>query len=363
MFSIPISFFGMKNRRMFAVFSVVLGIVGAASLFAGGQKEGQAGPTTLAISIRTLSNPYQNNYKVGAEAFGKTVGLPVEVLTTEADSQKGLADIRAEVARTGGNVVFFIDPNQETDDVAIAQMLDQAGVYFVTWWNKPADVKAWSYKHWVAHISFDGVAAGYFTSTEQFKMFKTPNEGKVFAIQGLVTDTRAAERFQGLQKALAENPGVQLVQWVAGDWDRTKAYNQTREMLAAHPDIDGVWCANDDMAMGAIQALKEANLAGKVMVTGADGIPEMLNAIKAGTAAATVMNDAKYQAGLGLAMSLAAMQGKLDVSAEPQKHRQFEIPAVNVDKANVDQVIHDYIDNTPTYDFSDFYARWSVAIP
>ena len=80
----------------------------------------------------------------------------------------------------------------------------------------------------------------------------------MFAIQGLLANTPAAERFQGLQKALKENPGVELVQWVAGDWDRTKAYNQTREMLIAHPDINGVWCANDDMAMGAIQALKEA---------------------------------------------------------------------------------------------------------
>ena len=353
----------MMDRKILVIAAlVVIGVFTTAGLFAGGAKEA-AEPTTLAISIRTLSNPSQNNYKVGAEAFGKKMGLAVDVLTTEANSQKGLTDIKAEVARTGGNVVFFIDPNQETDDVAIAQILDQAGVYFVTWWNKPADVKVWNYKHWVAHVSFDGVAAGHFTATELFKTFKTPNQGKVFAIQGLLANTSAAERFQGLQKALSENPGVQLVQWVAGDGDRTKAYNQTREMLIAHPDIDGVWCANDDMAMGAIQALKEANLAGKVMVTGTDGIPEMFSAIKAGTAIATVMNDAKYQAGLGLAMSLAAKQGKLDVAAQPQKYRQFEIPAVNVNKANVDQIIHDYIDNTPDYDFTNFYARWSVAIP
>jgi ribose transport system substrate-binding protein len=351
----------MRKSILLGAGLLLLSLVLVAPLFAGGGKE--AGPTTLAISIRTLSNPYQNNYKVGAEAYGKVVGLPVDVLTTEANSQKGLTDIKAEVAKTGGNVVFFIDPNQETDDVAIAQILDQAGVYFLTWWNKPADVKVWNYKHWVAHVSFDGLAAGYFTGTELFKTFKTPNKGKVFAIQGLLANTPAAERFQGLQKALKENPGVELVQWVAGDWDRTKAYNLTREMLIAHPDIDGVWCANDDMAMGAIQALKEANLAGKVLVTGTDGIPELFDAIKAGTAAATVMNDAKYQTGLGLAMSLAAKQGKLDVAGQPQKYRQFEIPAVNVNKANVDQIVHDYIENTPAYDFSNFFAKWSVAIP
>jgi ribose transport system substrate-binding protein len=344
---------------------ILSGLLCASFLLAGTQRAFPASndSVTLAISIRTLSNPYQANYKVGAEAFGKLVGLPVDVLTTEANSEKGLTDIKSEVARTGGNVVFFIDPNQATDDVAIAKILDRAGVYFVTWWNKPADVKVWDYPHWVAHISFDGVAAGYYTANELFKTFKNPGQGKIVALQGLLANTPAAERFQGLQKAISEKPGVQLVQWVAADWDRTKAYNDTKAMLIAHPDIDGVWCANDDMAMGSIQALKEAGLAGKVLVTGTDGIGEMFDAIKSGLAAATVMNDAKYQAGLGLAMSLAAKQGKLDVASQPQKYRQFEIPAVNVNRENVDQIVKEYITNTPQYDFSNFYARWSVAIP
>ena len=108
-------------------------------------------------------------------------------------------------------------------------------------------------------------------------------------------------------------------------------------MLVAHPDIDGVWTANDDMGMGAIQALKEAGLAGKVLVTGADGVPEMFDAIKGGLAAATILNDGKYQFQLGLAMALAAKQGKLDVKSMPQKYRQFEIPAVNVNRDNVEQ--------------------------
>ena len=54
-------------------------------------------------------------YKVGAEAYAKQVGLPLDVLTTEANSQKGLTDIKAEVARTGANVAFYIDPNDRAD--------------------------------------------------------------------------------------------------------------------------------------------------------------------------------------------------------------------------------------------------------
>jgi ribose transport system substrate-binding protein len=319
--------------------------------------------TTLAISIRTLSSPYQVMYKDGSEAYAKLVGLPLDVLTTEANSQKGLTDIKAEVARTGGNLAFCIDPNDASDALPIAKTLEAAGVYFVTWWSKPADVKAWDYPHWIAHIAMDGIAAGTYTATELLKTLKTPGQGKIIALQGRLGDTANGERWQGLQSVLSKNPGVQLVQWESAQWDRSQAYKATKAMLVAHPDIDGVWTANDDMGMGAIQALKEAGLAGKVLVTGADGIPEMFDAIKGGFAAATILNDGKYQFQLGLAMALAAKQGKLDVKSLPQKYRQFEIPAVNVNRDNVNQVVHDYIESTPKYDLSDFFAQWSVAIP
>jgi len=68
----------------------------------------------------------------------KFVNLPLDVLTTEANSQKGLTDIKSEVARRGGNVAFFVDPNDASDAVPIAKTLEPAGVYFVTWWSKPA---------------------------------------------------------------------------------------------------------------------------------------------------------------------------------------------------------------------------------
>jgi ribose transport system substrate-binding protein len=344
---------------------IVLGLLFSAFHLAGGQSNSSApgSQTTLAISIRTLSSPYQVMYKVGAEAYAKQIGLPLDVLTTEANSQKGLTDIKAEVARTGGNVAFFIDPNDASDALPIAKTLEAAGVYFVTWWSKPADVKTWDYPHWIAHASFDGYAAGTYTATELFKTFKTPGKGKIIALQGRLGDTPNAERWEGLQQVLSQNPGIQLLQWESAKWDRTQAYNDTKAMLVAHPDIDGVWTANDDMAMGAIQALKEAGLAGKVLVSGCDGIPEMFDAIKNGLAAATILNDGKYQAELGLAMSLAAKEGKLDVASLPHKYRQFEIPAVNVNRENVNQVAHDYLENTPTYDLTNFFANWSKAIP
>lgn len=341
-----------KLARVLAGLALAVAVVGLGGGAVAAEKK-----TTLVVSIRGLDNPYHANYKVGAEALGKELGLPVDTLSTEANSQKGISDIKAEVAKTGANMVLNIDPNQAPDVVPIAKILESAKVYWVNWWNKPDDVKVTDYKYFIAHITFDSLGTGYFNAKELFKTFKTPNQGKIIALQGQLANTPAILRFKGLQKALAENPGVKLLQWEGGDWDRTKGYNLTKAMLVAHPDVDGVWAANDEMAMGAIQALKEAGKAGQIKVSGCDGIPEIYDAIRQGYASSTVMQDAKYQAELGLSMALAAKQGKLDVKSLPPEKRDFMIPGVEVTKDNVDQVVNEFVKNTPKYDLTDFWAR------
>jgi ribose transport system substrate-binding protein len=347
------------RRNIWSVLLAALGMVlSLAPLAASAESK-----TTLVVMIRGLDNPYHANYAVGAKELGKKLGLPVDVLTSEANSQKQFADLKAEIAKTGGNMVVSVDPNEAPDVVPIAKMLESAGVYWVNWWNKPPDVKVADYPHWVSHVAFDAVGQGYWNAKQLFKSFKTPNKGKIIAIQGMLANNAAIGRFQGLQKALKENPGVQLLQWESAEWDTTKAYNATKALLAAHPDVDGVWSANDNMAMGAIQALKEAGLAGKVLVTGTDGNPEAFDAIKAGTMASTEFQDSRYQAQLGLTMALAAKDGKLDVKKLPAKHRSWLIPGVQVNRENVDKFVNDYIKSMPTYDLSDFFKNWKGEAP
>ncbi len=340
----------------------LLSVLGLALCVAPGLA-GAAGKTTLVVMIRGLDNPYHANYAVGAKELGKKLGLPVDVLTSEANSQKQFADLKAEIAKTGGNMVVSVDPNEAPDVVPIAKMLEAAGVYWVNWWNKPPDVKVQSYPHWVSHVEFDAVGQGYWNAKELFKTFKTPNKGKIIAIQGMLANNAAIGRFKGLQKALAETPGVQLLQWESAEWDTTKAYNVTKALLAAHKNIDGVWSANDNMAMGAIQALKEAGLAGKVLVTGTDGNPEAFDAIKQGTMVSTEFQDSRYQAQFGLTLALMAKEGKLDVKKLPSKHRSWLIPGVRVNRENVEKFVNEYIKSMPAYDVSDPFAKWAGEAP
>src|SRR5437868_1759153 len=65
----------------------------------------------LAISLRSLTNPYHANFAKGGQDFAKSVGMPIEVLVTEGNSEKGIADIRALLARSNGNLALCVDPN------------------------------------------------------------------------------------------------------------------------------------------------------------------------------------------------------------------------------------------------------------
>jgi ribose transport system substrate-binding protein len=347
----------MDIKNFIATFAIGLGLGAAA--FSPALAEDK---TTLVVMIRGLDNPYHANYAAGARALGEKLGLPVDVLSSEGNSQKQFADLRAEIAKTGGNMVVNIDPNEGPDVVPIAKILEDSGIYWVNWWNKPDQVKPDAYPHWVAHIAFDAVEQGYYNATELFKTFETPNTGKIIAIQGMLSNNAAIGRFQGLEKALAENPGVELLQWEAADWDTNKAYEATKQLLAAHPDADGVWTANDNMAIGAIAALKEAGLAGKVKVVGTDGIPDAFDAIAEGTQASTEFMDSRYQAQLGLTMALAAKNGTLDPSATSAEHRAFLISGTQVNAANVETFVAEVLNKMPEFDLSDYYSQWVSAV-
>ena len=344
----------MNKTRIIAT---VLG--GLALGIAGLVQASAADKTTLVVMIRGLDNPYHANYAEGAKALGAKLGLPVDVLSSEGNSQKQFADLAAEIAKTGGNMVVNVDPNEGPDVVPIAKMLEEAGVYWFNWWNKPNDVTPQGLPALGSPCRLRRGRAGLFQrhrAVQDLQDARTRARSSPSRACSPTTPPSAASR--GSQKALAENPGVELLQWEAADWDTNKAYEAAKQLLAAHPDVDGVWSANDNMAVGIVAALKEAGLAGKVKTVGTDGIPDAFDAIEAGTMAATEFMDSRYQAQLGLTMALAAKDGKLDVAAIPPEHRSFLISGTHVTAENVKTFVAETLNKMPEYDLSDFWVAW-----
>jgi ribose transport system substrate-binding protein len=344
-------------KKTLSLVLIVLMAIAVNSAFAAGRKDAAgSGTVFMGTAIRSLENPYHAVWARGGQAFSDSVGGTHVIQTCEGSSEKQLNDILALVAKSGKDAVFCIDPNESPNIIPIARALEAAGIYYVSWWNKPDEVKVTDYPHWVAHIAFDGISAGEFGAEALIKSMG--GKGNIVAIKGMLSNSVAIDRFTGLENVLKKYPDVKLLTADTAEWDRTKAFEKMKSFLAAYPQIDGVWAANDNMALGALEALRAAGLAGKVLVTGCDGITEMLDAVAAGEAAATVLNDSFWQGGIGLSLAYAAKTGQIDVSKIPADKRAYFARAVEVDRSNVQEIIATFVKGTPKYDWTDLYANY-----
>lgn len=145
---------------------------------------------------------------------------------------------------------------------------------------------------------------------------------KLFALSGAKLDRASKLRISGLKRALVSNPDVELVHLVGARWNRQVAKFKIKGMLSRYGKPDIIWCANDDMALGAIDAFEELNLSlDNVYIGGFDWSPEALDRISKGEMTASMGG---HQYDLFLAFSLAKMNSSVDERVEGSFRRKYK---------------------------------------
>lgn len=367
--AVPTSPWRPTRRRLLSTAALVgVGSL-AASCSSASEDAAQAGPAAapadvqLVESVRSLSNSYHANWVAGGELFGQSVGKEVSVVTDEADSQKQLSQIKS-LAGSGKVFALNVDPNTSADTEAIVRAVSDSGGYVVTQWNKPDDLNPWDVgDHWVAHISFDGRVSGKGVSAALFEAMG--GSGGIIAIQGILDNVASKQRFAGLEAAMAEASGIELLDQQTANWSRSEALSVTQTLLAKHRGkVKGVWAANDEMALGALEALKAAGLAGELPIVGFDAVPQALEEIQRGTNkyVATVSTDPFWQGGAALSLAFQAATGKVDVAGLPQEKRAFYGQQSVVTKDNAAEFTAKPTLPMLQADFDDPWARSQGAI-
>jgi erythritol transport system substrate-binding protein len=114
-------------------------------------------------------------------------------------------------------------------------------------------------------------------------------KGTFVELFGNPSDNNAQVRSDGYNQVISQYPGLKKVGKEIANWDRQEGQDKMEALLSKNPNVQGVIAGNDEMALGAINALKEAGKLNKVKVLGFDGNQDAVNAVKAGTMVATVL--------------------------------------------------------------------------
>lgn len=321
-----------------------------------GTAQAQSRPA-VAWSYRDRNNPYWHAVASGGEQFMVDSGMKKSDLVhllNNGSSQKSLADIRALLAKTGGKVAIACDPNDAPNCRPIAEAVQRAGAHLTTIWNKPENLHPWDFgDHWVAHMSWSDVEPAEKTARALIKAIG--GKGAIVGVGGIAANNPAVERRAGLMRALKDNPGVELLDYQPADWSTQKANELMQGYLTRFgSDIRGVFCANDSMAYGVLEALRAEGL--RLPVVGFDGNPEAVDMVVRGDLTATVFTNPFWGGGISAALAYHAAIGSFKPSAEPQAHREFYGPSVVVTKEDAAAFKAKYISATPKYDWKDFWG-------
>jgi ribose transport system substrate-binding protein len=294
----------------------------------------------LVNSMRELAQPYHANLDKGGRLFARWAGLEQAYVLqlNQGDSAKQVSLMRGLLSTSPACTIFNVEPNSDPVIKPMVDTANRSGAWIVTHWAHAEGLHPFNGNpQWVAHVAVDSLEAGVAIST--ILLDEIGGKGGIVALQGRLDTDPARKRFAGLQQVLKGKPGVRLLGQQSANWDRTAAFPVMQTWLAKYgAQIKGVWAANDDMALGALEALRAAGLAGKIPVVGVDGIPEAIDAIGKGEMSATVSSDAYYQGSIGLAMGVCVLTGQVPLpTAWPKERREFYLKLHVITRANAAQ--------------------------
>ncbi|WP_217162636.1 substrate-binding domain-containing protein [Streptomyces sp. AC512_CC834] len=305
-----------KQALTYVIAAVVaVAVVGATSLLHNDSSDGKN--QKIGLSLSTLNNPFFVQIKDGAQEEAKKLGVDLTVTDAQNDASQQANQLQNFVSGSLSSIIVNpVDSDAAGPSVLLANK-DDIPVIAVDRGVNKADTSAL-----VASDNVEGGQLGAKALAE-----KLGGRGTIVILQGQAGTSASRERGAGFAAGLKEYPGIKVVAKQPADFDRTKGLDVMTNLLQAHPDIDGVFAENDEMALGAIKAL--GSKAGKsVQVVGFDGTPDGLEAVQEGTLYASVAQQPKE-------LGRIAVQNAVRAAEDKKVEKTVKVPVKVVTKENV----------------------------
>jgi ABC-type sugar transport system substrate-binding protein len=257
----------------------------------------------VAVIVSTLNNPWFVFLAQTAAAQAKSLGYETKIFDSQNNTATETDNFENAIAAGYGAILF--NPTDANGSVVNVNKAKASGVAVFCMDREVNSTTGPTSQ--ILSDSYSGcVNLGKYFVKQMHK------KGKYVEILGIVADNNTWNRSKGFHSVVDYYPGLQMVAQQSADFDRNKGLEVMESILQAHPDIDGVFCGNDAMAMGAYQALAAAGKASKVKVMGFDGAEDAIQGIKDGKILATAMQFPKVMAQTAANYADEYFKGKRD---------------------------------------------------
>jgi inositol transport system substrate-binding protein len=250
-------------------------------------------------------------------------GVKLQFEDARSDVVKQLSQVESFISQKVDAIV--VNPVDTAATRKITEAAVKAGIPLVYVNRRPDDLKL---PKGVVTVASNDLEAGEMQM--QYLADKMGGKGEIVILLGDLANNSTTNRTKGVKEVLAKYPQIKVEQEQTGIWLRDKGMTLVNDWLTQGRKFDAVVSNNDEMAIGAAMALQQAGVdKGSVLIAGVDGTPDGLNAIKKGSMAVSVFQDAKGQA-----------DGSIDTAVKMAKNEAVEqnvwVPYRLITPENVD---------------------------
>lgn len=295
-----------KFRKLLAVLAIAIFTFTACSIEGQDTKDNSSntkkeekakdGKLKVGVSLSTLNNPFFVSIREGVEEAAKD--KDVETVITDAQNDSSSQNNQVEDLITQKVDLIIINPVDSTAISSSVKKANEANIPVICVDRSSDEGEI------VSFISSNNIEGGKLAG--EFILEKAGKDAKVIQLEGIPGASSTRERGEGFKKATDEK--IDLVASQTANFDRAEGMTVMENLLQAQPDVKAVFCQNDEMALGASEAIKAS---GKdIVLVGFDGNEDAINAVKEGTMTATVAQKPKEMGKIALETAVKYLKGE-----------------------------------------------------
>lgn len=303
---------------------------------------------TVVSLFTSMNNDYYASWNSGAERAVKAFNGNYVALTNEGDAATQLSQFQQQV-EAGVKIIFVTAPDP-ANVPTMAKLAQENEICFTNTWEQPNWTSPFDTgDQYVGYYTPPSVDAAYTVAKALFE--EIGGEGNVVHLTGHPGATPDSQRNIGFDQALEEFPGITVIAEEPGEWNRDDSRNAMAGIISrvGVDEIDAVFGQNDDVGIGALNALTEAGVATEDLppITGIDGNLSTMELVKAGQMFGSYSSLPQWQAGFSFVQALDYCKG---AEVNPL-NRQLWTTGMFVTGENVDDYIETYAGDSDPYDW------------